>query len=142
VIDGMDFLRAFNAGQPLPLGKRIVVIGGGNVAYDVARSAVRPHPDDHIAYDVARSALRVSADKEVHVVCLESRAEMPADDIEIHEGSEEGIYLHNQRGPRQILHENGALTGLRTVRCTAVFDAAGKFNPSFDESYIEGHPRR
>jgi NADPH-dependent glutamate synthase beta subunit-like oxidoreductase len=139
VIDGMDFLRAFNAGQPLPLGKRIVVIGGGNVAYDVARSAVRPH-DDHIAYDVARSALRVSADKEVHVVCLESRAEMPADDIEIHEGSEEGIYLHNQRGPRQILQENGALTGLRTVRCTAVFDAAGKFNPSFDESYIEDIP--
>ena len=139
VIDGMDFLRAFNAGQPLPLGKRIVVIGGGNVAYDVARSAVRPH-DDHIAYDVARSALRVSADKEVHVVCLESRAEMPADDIEIHEGAEEGIYLHNQRGPRQILHENGALTGLRTVRCTAVFDAAGKFNPSFDESHIEDIP--
>jgi formate dehydrogenase (NADP+) beta subunit len=134
VIDGMDFLRAFNAGRPLPLGKRIVVIGGGNVAYDVARSAVRPHDD---AYDVARSALRISADKEVHVVCLEGRDEMPADEIEVIEGAEEGIRLHNSRGPQEVLHENGRLTGLRTVRCTAVFDASGRFNPSFDRGQVE-----
>jgi NADPH-dependent glutamate synthase beta subunit-like oxidoreductase len=143
VIDGMDFLRAFNAGTPLPLGKRIIVIGGGNVAYDVARSAVRPadkHVDEHVAYDVARSALRLSADKEVHVVCLESRQEMPADDIEVHEGAEEGIHLHNQRGPREVLLEDGKLTGLRAVRCTAVFDANGRFNPSFDESQLEDIP--
>src|SRR5207302_5316202 len=114
VLDGMDFLRAFNSGKPLPLGKRILVIGGGNVAYDVARSAVRPHDD---AYDVARSALRLSADKEVHVVCLESRAEMPADEVEVVEGGEEGIRLHNRRGPREILTESGAVRGLRTVRC-------------------------
>jgi NADPH-dependent glutamate synthase beta subunit-like oxidoreductase len=139
VIDGMDFLRAFNAGAPLPLGKRIIVIGGGNVAYDVARSAVRPH-DDHVAYDVARSALRLSGDKEVHVVCLESRQEMPADEIEVHEGAEEGIHLHNQRGPREVLIDDGKLTGLRTVRCTAVFDAGGRFNPSFDEAQVEDIP--
>jgi NADPH-dependent glutamate synthase beta subunit-like oxidoreductase len=138
-IDGMDFLRAFNAGTPLPLGKRIIVIGGGNVAYDVARSAVRP-ASEHVAYDVARSALRLSGDKEVHVVCLESRAEMPADELEVHEGAEEGIHLHNQRGPRQVLVEDGRLTGLRTVRCTAVFDAAGRFNPSFDEAQVEDIP--
>jgi len=137
VIDGMDFLRAFNSGKPLPLGKRVVVIGGGNVAYDVARSAVRPVNDERMAYDVARSALRLSGDKEVHVVCLESRQEMPADEIEIVEGAEEGVHLHNQRGPRAILHENGTLTGLRTVRCTAVFDAQGRFNPSFDETQVE-----
>jgi NADPH-dependent glutamate synthase beta subunit-like oxidoreductase len=136
VIDGMDFLRAFNTGTPLPLGKQIVVIGGGNVAYDVARSAVRPH-DEQVAYDVARSALRISADKEVHVVCLESREEMPADDVEVIEGAEEGIHLHNQRGPREILHDNGKVTGLRTVRCTAVFDANRRFNPSYDESQVE-----
>ncbi|HUA60463.1 MAG TPA: FAD-dependent oxidoreductase [Verrucomicrobiae bacterium] len=137
VIDGMDFLRAFNSGKPLPLGKRVIVIGGGNVAYDVARSAVRPINDEHMAYDVARSALRLSGDKEVHVVCLEKREEMPADEIEIIEGAEEGIHLHNQRGPRAVLHENGTLTGLRTVRCTAVFDAQGRFNPSYDEAQIE-----
>lgn len=139
VIDGMDFLRAFNAGTPLPLGKRVIVIGGGNVAYDVARSAVRP-PDDHATYDVARSALRLSANKEVHVVCLESLQEMPADEIEVHEGAEEGIHLHNQRGPREVLIEDGRLTGLRTVRCTAVFDANRRFNPSFDETQVENIP--
>ncbi len=142
VIDGMDFLRAFNTGAPLPLGKRIVVVGGGNVAYDVARSAVRPHQmeSEHVAYDVARSALRLSGDKEVHVVCLESRDEMPADDIEVHEGAEEGIHLHNQRGPREIVTDNGKLTALRTVHCTAVFDASGRFSPKFDESHIEDIP--
>jgi formate dehydrogenase beta subunit len=139
VIDGMDFLRAFNAGTPLQLGKRVIVIGGGNVAYDVARSAVRPH-DEQVAYDVARSALRLSADKEVHVVCLESREEMPADDVEVHEGAEEGIHLHNQRGPREVLVRDGKVSGLRTVKCTAVFDATRRFNPSFDESVIEDIP--
>ena len=139
VIDGMDFLRAFNAGAPLPLGKRVLVIGGGNVAYDVARSAVRPH-DDHQAYDVARSALRLSGDKEVHIVCLEGREEMPADEIEVEEGAEEGIHLHNQRGPREIVLTDGKLTALRTVRCTAVFDASGRFNPTFHENHVEDIP--
>jgi ferredoxin len=138
VIDGMDFLRAFNAGTPLPLGRRVLVIGGGNVAYDVARSAVRP--EGHEMYDVARSALRLSGDKEVHVVCLESRAEMPADEIEVIEGADEGIRLHNQRGPREVIFEGGRVTALRTVRCTAVFDARGKFNPSFEEANIEDIP--
>ena len=150
VYDGMDFLRAFNEGKPLPLGRRIVVIGGGNVAYDVARSAVRPAGatsrsealadmgrGEQVAYDVARSALRLSSDKEVHVVCLESRDEMPADEIEIIEGEEEGIKLHSSRGPKSVLGENGTVTGLRTIRCTSVFDSTGRFNPSFDESHVE-----
>ncbi len=141
VYDGMDFLRAFNEGKSLPLGRRVVVIGGGNVAYDVARSAVRPieamKHDEQVAYDVARSALRLSGDKEVHLVCLESRAEMPADEIEIIEGEEEGIYLHNRRGPRAVTGLNGKVTGLRTVTCTSVFDGEGRFNPAFDESVVE-----
>jgi len=153
VYDGMDFLRAFNEGTPLPLGKRVVVIGGGNVAYDVARSAVRPAETtsrsealsdmgraEQVAYDVARSALRVSSDKEVHVVCLEKRAEMPADEVEIIEGEEEGLRLHDGRGPKEVVGENGAVTALRTVRCKSVFDAAGKFNPTFDENEIEDIP--
>src|SRR5262249_30133325 len=81
--DGMWFARSLTAGRPLPQGKRVVVIGGGNVASDVAGSAVRPETADHMAYDVARSALRLSGDKELHVVCLESRDEMPADEMEI-----------------------------------------------------------
>jgi len=152
VYDGMDFLRAFNEGKPLILGRRVVVIGGGNVAYDVARSAVRPEMSsmsetisemgrgEQVAYDVARSALRMSSDKEVHVVCLESRAEMPADEIEVVEGEEEGLKLHSSRGPKEVLGQNGTVTGLRTVRCTAVFDANRRFNPTFDENDVEDIP--
>ncbi len=149
VYDGLDFLRAFNEGRPMELGRRIIVIGGGNVAFDVARSAVRPSPvpladarsdmerTERIAFDVARSALRLSGDKEVHLVCLESRTEMPADEVEIVEGEEEGIHLHASRGPREVLGEGNQVTGLRTVRCSSVFDEQGRFNPSFDESVIE-----
>ncbi len=149
VFDGLDFLRAFNEGKPMELGRRIVVIGGGNVAYDVARSAVRPakvpmadaasdmERTERIAYDVARSALRLSGDKEVHIVCLEKRNEMPADEIEIVEGEEEGIRLHDGRGPRMILDEDGYVTGLRTVKCLSVFDENGKFSPKYDEDVIE-----
>ena len=153
VYDGMDFLRAFNENKPLPLGRRIVVIGGGNVAYDVARSAVRPAGaatrseaiadmgrGEQVAYDVARSALRMSGDKEVHVVCLEKREEMPADETEVIEGEEEGIWLHNSRGPKAIFGDNGTVGGLRTISCTSVFDATGRFNPSFDESDVEDIP--
>ncbi|HEY2858452.1 MAG TPA: FAD-dependent oxidoreductase [Terracidiphilus sp.] len=150
VYDGMDFLRAFNEGNPLPVGKRIIVIGGGNVAYDVARSAVRPLDaldpteavadmgrGESVAYDVARSAKRLSDDKEVHVVCLEGRSEMPADEIEVTEGAEEGLILHNSRGPREITGENGTVSGLRTVDCISVFDANGRFNPTFHENSVE-----
>jgi len=150
VYDGLDFLRTFNEGVPLPLGRRVVVIGGGNVAYDVARSAVRPLEEtsaqetyaqmergETTAYDVARSALRMSGDKEVHMVCLESREEMPADEREIIEGEEEGVFLHNGLGPREIIQRNGSGLALRTVKCTSVFDQEGRFNPTFDESSIQ-----
>lgn len=153
VYDGMDFLRAFNEGKTLPLGRRVVVIGGGNVAYDVARSAVRPagaatrgealadmERGEQVAYDVARSALRMSGDKEVHIVCLEKREEMPADEVEIIEGEEEGIRLHSSRGPKEIFGDNGTVTGLRTIRCASVFDGSGRFNPTFDENEIEDIP--
>ncbi len=149
VFDGLEFLKAFNEGKPMELGKKIVVIGGGNVAFDVARSAVRPRAvemadaksdmerTERIAYDVARSALRLSGDKEVHLVCLEDRHEMPADEIEIEEGEEEGVKLHTARGPREVLQQGGYVTGLRTVKCSSVFDEEGKFNPKFDESFVE-----
>ncbi|MBI1752924.1 MAG: FAD-dependent oxidoreductase [Acidobacteria bacterium] len=147
VYDGMEFLRAFNEGKPLPLGRRVVVVGGGNVAYDVARSALRPFEalnqedalqemghGEKVAYDVARSALRLSGDKEIHVVCLESLEEMPADKVEIHEGEEEGIKLHNRVGPKEVIVENGKCKGLRVVKCLSVFDGERRFNPKFDET--------
>jgi ferredoxin len=92
---------------------------------------------ERLAYDVARSALRLSGDKEVHIVCLEKRNEMPADEIEIVEGEEEGIRLHDGRGPRVILNEEGYVTGLRTVKCLSVFDEYGKFSPVFDETAVD-----
>lgn len=150
VYDGLEFLRAFNAGKPLPMGRRIIVIGGGNVAYDVARSALRPNGaatpleakaemqrGETVAYDVARSALRLSGDKQVHLVCLEKLHEMPADPREIIEGEEEGIHLHNERGPMAVLVRDGKTAGLRTVRCVSVFDSSGRFHPVFDDSAIE-----
>jgi ferredoxin len=141
----VDFLRAIALGEPMELGHEIVVIGGGNVAYDVARSAIRPGDartsqedeadfarGETVAYDVARSALRLSGDKQVHVVCLEQRHEMPADAREIEEGEEEGVVLHNGRGPLEILVRDGAAAGLRTVRCVSVFDVDRRFHPVFD----------
>lgn len=150
VYDGLDFLRSFNEGTPLPLGRRVLVIGGGNVAYDVARSAIRPvdaeqeredtnaeiERGEKTAYDIARSALRLSGDKEVHLVCLEQRAQMPADKREIEEGEEEGIHLHNGRGPKMVVEKKGKACALRTVRCTSVFDTTGRFNPVFDEEDV------
>jgi len=55
---------------------------------------------------------------------------MPADEVEVTEGAEEGIFLHNSRGPRVILDGDGKVAGLRTVECTAVFDSTGRFNPA------------
>ncbi len=137
VIHGIDFLKAVNTGRPVRIGERVVVIGGGNVAFDVARSAVRrpgrsAAEDFYEATDSSRMALRTGA-KEVHLVCLESREEMPADEIEIREGTEEGVTLHTSRGPLRIVTENGRVTGLATRRVNSVFDASGRFNPSFDE---------
>ncbi len=140
VMHGIEFLRLVNLGQDVQVGKRVVVVGGGNVAFDVARTAIRQLPDAdrstakdfYEAADAARMALRHGG-KEVHLVCLESRAEMPADDIEITEGVEEGIELHPSRGPLEVVGEGGRLTGLATRKVISVFDEEGRFNPKYDE---------
>lgn len=137
VLHGIDFLKQVNMGQEVKLGERVVVIGGGNVAFDVARSAVRvggkfrtEAQDFYEAADSSRMALRTGA-KEVHLVCLESRDEMPADELEIHEGVEEGIVLHTSRGPLEIIGENGRVKALATRKVKSVFDDQGRFNPTF-----------
>ena len=117
VLQGVDFLRnlSLGGGEP-PKGKRVVVIGGGNVAIDVARSARR------IGFE------------EVELVCLEQRDEMPAHDWECDEALAEDIKFNNGWGPIRILDENGKVTGVEFKRCTSVFDENGKFSPKYDES--------
>ena len=145
IYGGIDFLRAMSLGEKLPIGRRVVVIGGGNVAFDVSRSAVRYADDDserlvarQTETDISRVALRQEAVREVHLACLESREEMPADEVEIVEGEEEGIIRHNRLGPKEFLfrEENGqkVVAGVRFRRVLSVFDANRRFAPVYDDS--------
>ncbi len=136
VVHGIEYLKEINLGGSVDVGDKIVVIGGGNVAFDVARTAVRGDlvkADLHEAVDVARSAIRKGG-SEVHLVCLESIEEMPADDIEVIEGVEEGVILHTSRGPARISVEGGKVKGLETRVVKSVFDEEGRFNPVFDDN--------
>jgi NADPH-dependent glutamate synthase beta subunit-like oxidoreductase len=155
VIKGVDFLLNVNLGYRFSIGKQVVVIGGGNVAIDVARSALRQQqqqtletlrtsllPDrlsesEHQVamkeiLDVTRTALRLGA-HEVHLAALESREEMPAFGEEIEEALREGLKVHPSLGPRRFVGENGRVVGLETIRCVSVFDAQHRFNPTFEE---------
>lgn len=130
VLGGVDFLRDVSLGQPTKLGQKVVVIGGGNVAYDISRTVLR-----QTYLDAARVAARAEGVGEVHLCCLESLAEMPADDVEIREGDEEGIIRHNSFGPVQVLRdESGKVTGVEFKKVLRVFDENKKFSPLFDES--------
>lgn len=128
VLGGVDFLRDVSLGQPPALGNKVVVIGGGNVAYDVGRTVLR-----QTYIDTARVAARQPEVREVHLCCLESLEEMPADDVEIHEGDEEGLRRHNSMGPLQVIrNEAGRVTGVEFQHVVRVFDENRKFNPVFD----------
>jgi heterodisulfide reductase subunit A-like polyferredoxin len=117
VYDCMDFLKDVNGNfAPDFKGKTVVVIGGGNVAIDCARSA-----------------LRIGAAK-VHLVCLESRDQMPAHKWEVQDAIEEGVDISNSWRASKILNDGKNITGLEFIRCLSVFDKHGKFNPVCDES--------
>jgi NADPH-dependent glutamate synthase beta subunit-like oxidoreductase len=134
VYGGVDFLRAVALGEALDLGERVVVIGGGNVAYDVARTVVR-----QAAYDAARTAARLPGRHHVTLVSLETLEEMPADTLEIHEGDEEGIERRNGLGPVEIQRgADGNVTGVTFRRCLRVYDEQRRFNPVFDDTTL--HP--
>ncbi|RKX36892.1 MAG: 4Fe-4S ferredoxin [Verrucomicrobia bacterium] len=136
VIGGVEFLRDVCLGQRPDLGERVVVIGGGNVAYDVGRSVLR-----QISIDAARTAKRAEGVGEVVLCSLESLEEMPADDIEIIEGQEEGVVRRNSLGPKEIvLDEDGRVKGVVFQRCLRVFDENRRFNPLFDENDLEEIP--
>lgn len=118
VMQGVDLLRKVSLKEEFPFGEKVVVIGGGNVAVDVARTVLR------------------FGDKEVSLVCLEARDEMPAWEREIEEALEEGIVIHNSWGPKRFIGVNGKVNGVEFKRCTAVFDESGRFNPQYDENEV------
>jgi len=144
---GIDFLLNVNLGYKFTIGKKVVVIGGGNVAMDVARSAarevVRQHEMQteewaknltavaaHEMVDISLSALRLGA-SEVYTVCIERRDEMPAAIEEIEEAEQEGITIHAGFGPKRIVGGNGSVTALEMLQTTRVFDENGRFSPEF-----------
>ena len=159
VYKGIDFLLNVNLGYKFTIGKKVIVIGGGNVAMDVARSAAREVLRQHSAgvedaepsaenvsavatremVDISLSALRLGA-REVNIVCLERRDEMPAALEEIEEAETEGIKLQPGRGPKRVIGKDGKVVALETLNTKWVFDANRRFNPAFyegSESQIE-----
>jgi len=140
VINGLEFLKLVNLGQKVDIGPRVLVIGGGNVAFDVARSALRAAAggpgDFRMAADVVRTAAAKAGVTQVHLACLESHDEMPADAVEIEEGKHEGVEIHPALGPRLVYGENRA-QGVEFIRCLSVFDQSRRFAPQFDETYVE-----
>lgn len=116
VMSAVDILHQISENHSIDLnGKKTVVIGGGNVAVDVARSVKRCGADVLGMY------------------CLEERDSMPASDEEISETEEEGITINNGWGPKEILTENGKVTGIILKKCISVLDSDGNFSPQYDE---------
>jgi NADPH-dependent glutamate synthase beta subunit-like oxidoreductase len=135
VLGGVEFLRDVSLGTPLSMGPSVVVIGGGNVAYDVGRTVLR-----QISLDTARTAMRESGVGSVHLCSLESLDEMLADDIEIIEGDEEGVVRRNSMGPVAIETADGKVTGVTFRKCLRVFDENHQFSPEFDDNVRETIP--
>lgn len=119
VMAGIDFLRRVNLGGVNKLSGKVVVIGGGNVACDVARTAVRCNADS------------------VSMYCLESYNEMPCGEEERTESEKEGITIHAGWGPVKIISDNGKVKGITFKKCLSVKDSEGRFSPVFDESITE-----
>ena len=116
VISGVEFLRNVNLGNKADLTGNVVVVGGGNVAIDVARTATR------------------QGAASVNLFCLESRAEMPALDDEIEEAQNDAVVFNNSWGPKRIVTENDKVTGVEFRRCVSVFDDQHRFSPKYDDN--------
>lgn len=113
---GLEFLSRIKVTEDLRLEGRVVVIGGGNVAFDVARTA-----------------LRVGA-ADVQIFSLEAMDELPAWAKDVEEALEEGVVINPSWGPKRIINEDGRITGIEFMRCTSVFDREGAFSPAYDEA--------
>ena len=112
----VDFLREAGAKESFSLEGDVVVVGGGNVAIDAARISSR------------------CTDAKISMFCLEAREKMPASNEEIEEALEEGIELNCGWGPKEVLEEDGHVSGVVFKKCTRVFDAQGRFSPEYDEN--------
>ncbi|MCB1113262.1 MAG: FAD-dependent oxidoreductase [Chlamydiia bacterium] len=114
IIRGIEYLRVKCAEEAWKIGETVVVVGGGNVAFDVSRTSVR------------------NGAKKVVMVCLEARDEQTADEFEIEDGLEEGIEIINRVGPKEVIRdESGKVIGLKVQRVSKLFDHEGRFKPEF-----------
>ncbi|MGD9563042.1 MAG: FAD-dependent oxidoreductase [Pyrinomonadaceae bacterium] len=155
VVKAVDYLININNGYRVDLGRKVLVIGGGFVAFDAARMALRTGltgtteidggelvgGEIKSAFDAARSAVRAGA-TDVRMVSLESLDELPVvrttqGQEEFHEAEKEGIVFHPSRSARRFIGENGRLTKVELRGVARVFDDEGRFNPTFDDSITE-----
>ena len=141
ILVAVEFLLNVNRGYQVDLGKRVVVVGGGNVAFDAARTALRS-PGEVVegpsvesrrvamttTLDVARAARREGIE-DITVVALESAEEIPADPEEIAAAEAEGIRIVHRRAPHRFVGQHGRLQGLETLAVERVFDDQGRFDP-------------
>jgi len=123
----VDLLRQATDGEDFGTPRTAVVIGGGNVAMDIARTLARLQMQQ---YGVVR----------VTVTALEDLDHFLADLDEIKEAGEEGIQILEGRGPREVVRQDGKVAGLRTLKVKAIFDEQGRFAPSYDEADEQFHP--
>ena len=120
VLQGVDFLRDAAMGKKVEIGNDVIVVGGGNVAIDVALTAKRLGAEN------------------VTLICLEKRQEMPAWEHEIEEALEGDIKIVNSFGPKDFfIDKSKRVSGIEFKTCTAVFDENGRFNPQYDEAVCQ-----
>lgn len=144
VIKAIDYLLNINNGYRVALGRKVLVIGGGFVAFDAARTALRgaeETTDIHAAVDAARTAMRGGA-QEVHIASLESFDEMPVlrtaqGHEEFEEARREGVVFHPQRGPKRFIGEHGHVKAVEFIGVERTYDENGRFNPVYNQKYSE-----
>jgi glutamate synthase (NADPH/NADH) small chain len=127
VFSAVDLLRRVTLGEQFEVPGQVAVIGGGNVAMDIARSLARIQRQRYGKIGVT-------------LVALEAEDKMLADREEIDEAREEGVIILPGRGPRECVIEGDGLSGLKTVRCLSIFDDQGRFAPRYDDSDTQIHP--
>lgn len=119
ITSAVKFLKEASENHDQKIDGKVVVVGGGNVAIDAARTSIRFNPE------------------KVTMLCLEDRDHMPATNEEVLEALDEGIELFNEYGPKEVLTENGKVKGIVFKKCTRVFDENGRFNPTYDENDLK-----